>query len=87
MCCEHCSGGAHFIDAAIAEGRIDASARETYLRTFERSPELVLQTLSAAKPDSAIATRNFMAASSDEEQLAYRADAASRFGIPMAEVL
>lgn len=84
--CDHCSGEI-MIDAAIAEGRIHASARETVVRTYEASPDLVVDILAAAKPDHVIATRNYVAAVPDEEHEAYRADASQRFGIPVAEVL
>jgi len=87
MCCEHCSSGDALIDAAIDEGRIDASARETYLQAFEREPELVLSTLEATKPDSVRATRNYVALLSDEEDVAYRADYERRFFVPAAEVV
>lgn len=86
MCCEHCSGGVQLVDVAIHEGRIDASSRETFVKAFERAPEFVVETLSAAKPDMTTATRNYMASISEEEHLAIRADIAQRFNIPLADV-
>ncbi len=85
--CEHCTSGDALIDAAIAEGRIDASSRETYLQAFEHTPDLVVTTLEAARPDTVRASRNYAASLSDEEDLVYKADAEARFGIPLAEVL
>ncbi|MGI8886358.1 MAG: hypothetical protein ACR2G9_05540, partial [Gaiellaceae bacterium] len=81
MCCEHCSSGDALIDAAIAEGRIDASSRETYLRTYEHSPDFVVEALVAAKPDIVLATRNYQATISDEEDAAHRAYISTTFGI------
>lgn len=85
--CEHCTSGETIVDAAITEGRINAESRDTYIRTFEQSPDLVIETLSAAKPDSARMSRNYMASISEEEHAAIRADIAQRFNIPLAEVL
>jgi len=85
--CYQCSSGAGLIDAAIEEGRIDSASRDTFLRAFESTPDLVVGTLAAAKPNEVLATQNYLATLSDAEDVAYRADFERRYFVPAAEVL
>lgn len=85
--CEHCTSGDALVDAAIVEGRIEASARESFVRAYASEPELVVQTLIAATPNVLRAARNYSSGLTDDEDAAYRADAAARLGVPVAEVL
>lgn len=82
-----CSSGERLVDAAIIEGRIEASAREAFVRAFEEAPDLVVGTIAAAAPNVLRAARNYSSGLSDSEDAAYRADFSRRYGVPVAEVL
>lgn len=86
MCCEHCASGAGLIDFAIEEGRIRARSREAFVKMYELSPDLVVETLAASQPDALRASQNHMASISEEEDTAMRADIAQQFGIPLEAV-
>ena len=70
--------GEPVVGAAVADGRIAADMRETWLRLFEDDPDATKSVLDDLSADAAQATRNRSADLVDDD--AYAAQFAARFG-------
>lgn len=82
--CDHCLEVV--VDEAIAEGRIEAGKRDTYLRALEDSPRDTAEFLASLDPDSARASANRREVDPEGVALENR-DIAARFGLRVEQVI
>lgn len=73
------------VDAAIEDGRLARDARDVTLWAAEVAPEIVRRSLEEARPDPLLASRNYFAEGTNDED--YRRQAAAELGIDPSEIV